>query len=400
MFYRTLILFLPITLFSSCVEEYKIPYNETNAFKSELVVEGRILVGEKSNFYISRTVPFEEGEVNPDSTSISEALVTIIGKNSYESTPAIFEPEYNHYTIDTNELQNNTEYAVKVVYDGEVYQSDFQTVLDSPEIEAVTYREREDGISIHVSTHGDMNHSRYYMWSCEEDWEFHSDFNFVNISQGICLYNKDKYVLKNSYENPYYYCWGHNNSNGIHIYNAESLNENSLKEVELYRIPISDIRISYIYSVLVKQWSLDKNAYIYFETMEKQTEENDGLFAPMPADIRGNVKCISNPEIQVRGYVLASNVKTRRIFVYASDFQTIVPEYSNCSFRHGFDDAKANYLWTLAWRSEISKAGAVVYTERGEIELDSKKYTKECVDCRETKGATKKRPDFWPNNHE
>jgi len=23
-----------------------------------------------------------------------------------------------------------------------------------------------------------------------------------------------------------------------------------------------------------------------------------------------------------------------------------------------------------------------------------------CVDCRRMKGATKKRPDFWPNNHE
>ena len=93
---NTFILFVISVCFFSCVEEYKIPYNETNAFKSELVVEGRILVGEKSNFYISRTVPFEEGEVNPDSTSISEALITIIGRNGYESTPAIFEPEYNH----------------------------------------------------------------------------------------------------------------------------------------------------------------------------------------------------------------------------------------------------------------------------------------------------------------
>lgn len=399
MSYKILIIGGLIILLSSCVEEYRIPDSEINNFKSELVIEGRILVGEESNFYISKTVPFEEGKVNPDSTAISDALVTIIGRNGYESLAATFNSEYNYYTIKTHELQNNTEYAVKVVYDGEVYQSEFQTILDSPEIDEVNYKEREDGISIHVSTYGGKNHSCYYMWSCEEDWEFHSDFDFVRISQGICLYDGDKYVLRNNYENPYYYCWGHSNSNGIHIYNAESLSDNSLREVELYRIPISDIRISYIYSVLVKQWSLDKNAYLYFETMKKQTEENDGLFAPMPADIKGNIKCISNPEIQVRGYVLASNVKTKRIFVYASDFQSITSEYTNCSFRHGFDDAKTNPIWTVAWRSEISNAGAIVYTERGEMELQSIKYSKECVDCRQTEGATKKRPDFWPNDH-
>ena len=400
MIYKIRILSLLVILLVSCVEEYKVPSGDISSFKSELVVEGRILVGEKSQIYISRTVPFESGKVNPDSTFISDALVTIIGKNGYESIPATFDIECNHYTINTEDLQNNTEYAVKVVYEGEVYQSDFQTVLNSPEIDEITYKERGDGISIHVSTYGNMNNSRYYMWSYEEDWEFHSDFDFVHVTKGVCLYNKDKYVLKNSSENPYYYCWGHKDSNDILIYNAELLGENSLKEVELYHIPISDIRISYIYSVLVKQWSLDKNAFLYYETMEKQIEKNAGLFSPMPADIEGNVKCISNPEKRVRGYVLASNVKTKRIFIYASEFQSLISEYSNCFYRYGFDDAKNNPMWSVAWRSEMSHAGAVVYTERGEMDLSSVKYSKECVDCRETEGATKKRPDFWPNNHE
>ena len=50
---------------------------------------------------------------------------------------------------------------------------------------------------------------------------------------------------------------------------------------------------------------------------------------------------------------------------------------------------------------EINKNGAVVFTEYGLMdETSSLKYRKECVDCRQTAGATKKRPDFWPNNHE
>jgi hypothetical protein len=135
--------------------------------------------------------------------------------------------------------------------------------------------------------------------------------------------------------------------------------------------------------------------------MEKQTEENNGLFAPMPADVKGNIKCISDPKKKVRGYVIASNVNSKRIFIYASDLEQVYPDYSNCSYQYAWEAAKFNPSWQIAWLEEINKNGAVVFTEYGLMdETSSLKYRKECVDCRQTAGATKKRPDFWPNNHE
>ena len=398
---KVLLLILLFFITNSCIEEYTIPNEVVLEFESELVLEGRILSGEESVIFISKTVPFTGGEVEPDSTAISNAQVTIIGENGYESPKAVFDDENKRYNIDTYNLENNTRYAVKAIVDGETYQSEFQTLLNTPEIDDVTYKERLDGISIHVSSHGDNSHSKFYMWSCEEDWEFHADFDFVRASKGIYLFNEKTYVIKDKGINPYYYCWGHRNSNGIHIYSTESLEENSLKEVELFRIPTSDIRISYIYSVLVKQWSLDSKAYNYYETMEIQTEENNGLFAPMPADVKGNIKCISDPKKKVRGYVIASNVNSKRIFIYASDLEQVYPDYSNCSYQYAWEAAKFNPSWQIAWLEEINKNGAVVFTEYGLMdETSSLKYRKECVDCRQTAGATKKRPDFWPNNHE
>lgn len=44
--------------------------------------------------------------------------------------------------------------------------------------------------------------------------------------------------------------------------------------------------------------------------------------------------------------------------------------------------------------------GAVIHTPYGIIDLNSTMYSSNCVDCRTVYGATKKRPDFWPNNHE
>ena len=82
-------------LITSCIEEYKIPFEVVSEFESELVIEGRILSGEESVVFVSRTVPFTGGEVEPDSTAISNAQVTIIGENGYESPKAFFDNENN-----------------------------------------------------------------------------------------------------------------------------------------------------------------------------------------------------------------------------------------------------------------------------------------------------------------
>jgi len=56
--------------------------------------------------------------------------------------------------------------------------------------------------------------------------------------------------------------------------------------------------------------------------------------------------------------------------------------------------------WGFSWPLRIRDFGFVALSKSGKIDLDARLYDRECVDCRQTKGATKKRPDFWPNNHE
>ena len=166
--------------------------------------------------------------------------------------------------------------------------------------------------------------------------------------------------------------------------------------MKLLDIPIDDIRITYIYSILVKQWSLSDAAYNYYKTLKKFTEESGGLFGPMPTEITGNVSCISNPDKKARGYVIASNVKSKRHYIYRSDFKQIVPLYENCYWEWpGMHD-----YWEAQWSDNIDKFGCIALSKSGKIDMDAILYSSECVDCRKTKGATKKRPDFWPNNHE
>ena len=402
--YKSLFLGLVGLFFASCVEEYKIPTEFISISEMDIVINGRIIQGDKSVIYLSKTVPlYSEDEAE----SILNAHIKIVGKNGYESELAEFDIENDCYTIDTYHLPDNTLYSLKVEVEGETYQSEYVSLLKTPEIDEVTYKERNDGISIHVSSYDNGNASKYYLWTYEEDWEFHALVNWTALQLPVY----DKKIYPGDFtdgSNPFFYCWKHTHSANIHLYNTGTLQENSVKEVELLRIPVEDNRISYIYSILVKQCSIDANAYNYYNTIKQYSENTNGLFTPMPMEIKGNVTCISNPNKRVIGYVLGSDIKSKRIFIYESDFETIESMYDpDCVTKRPPDpNSDAERGWQSVWRQMI-EAGAVASTPTGKYEplnnpeyRESVLYSRDCVDCRAVEGATKKRPDFWPNDHE
>ena len=399
---KTLYFLLLIGILSSCIEEYTIPKSVLENSKG-VVIQGHILAGEESVFYVSNTKAF--GDRSQLQETILNAKVTIIGQNGYESKKAEFDMENDRYVIDTKDLEANTLYAVKVEVEGETYQSDFLTLLETPEIKDITYKEREDGISIHVSTERESETSKNYMWTFEEDWEFTAPIDFVTHFKdgGTVIYNKDFYPLKENTKNEYYRCWKHNQSSNIFIYSTNKLQENSVRDFELFRITSNDPRISYIYSLLLKQMAMSDEAYHYYEQLKRFSEESGGLFTPMPHEIKGNITCISNPALEARGYILSAKVKSQRIFIYASDFSKREAPY----YYVPCEEKPLSEIDPKAWedlKKEIG-AGAIVYSPQSvqytnwrNVRLDEEDifYTRSCVDCRAVENATNKRPDFWP----
>ena len=138
------------------------------------------------------------------------------------------------------------------------------------------------------------------------------------------------------------------------------------------------------------------------------TEQSGGLVTPMPGEIISNIKCISNPEKEAHGYVFVSNMTTQRMFIYASDFTQFYPEYSNCHPTYGYEQEDSD--WKCLWYAELEDPDvrSVILNYKKVYKWNYKEvlndtsilYPKECVDCRTYHRATKKRPDFWPNNHE
>ena len=389
-----------MTIFSSCIEEFKLPLPVQE--ESGIVIQGNLFMNAESVIYVNK--PQAIGSKRK-LKSIADAEVYIISQDGTESNKAIYDKENERYIAAATELNPEQSYAVKVIANGETYQSEFLQILQTPEITDLNYKEQEDGVSVHISTEGSNDASRYYMWSYEEDWEFHAELDIAKFAKGEIDCKSSFYSQIKGTFNPYYYCWRNNHSSQIFLYDTSVLGNNRITDHELYRISIDDQRISYIYSVLIKQWSIDAKTYEYYQTIEKQSENAGGLFSPMPMEIKGNVTCTSNPSKRTYGYVIASNVTTKRLFIYASDFQQLVSRYTTCDFSEtGYDAARRDPLgfWRIAWSSEVRNSGAVIVygNTTGEITEASVYYIKRCVDCRAVEGSTKQRPYFWPNNHE
>ena len=397
-FAKHLILLFGLTMvILSCVDEYTIPKETAIEYETEIVIEGRILAGEESVIHLSYTTPINSEE---ETTDILNAQVYVIGQNGYRSEAAEFDIEDDCYVIDTRRLENNTLYAVEVTVDGETYQSEFQPLLISPEIDGVTWQEHESSISIHVTTQAEKDAPRHFMWSFDEDWEIHADVDMRGNDTIKPYYVKDQYPDLTETRNPYLFCWMHDVSRNVLLHSTANLSENVLENIQLHEISIEDIRLSYIYSIQVKQWSLSDEAYNYYSILKRYTEEDEGLFTPVLSDYRGNITCTSHPNKRAHGYVLASSVTTKRIFIYEKDFKHMRSLYEtpNCFARNWERDALSfaavlnSYPWKSPW--------VIMARDGNPWDQDALMYTWYCVDCRQTIGATKKRPDFWPNDHE
>jgi hypothetical protein len=150
-------------------------------------------------------------------------------------------------------------------------------------------------------------------------------------------------------------------------------------------IPDGSEKLTERYSILVKQYALTKEAYEFWQLLRRNTNQVGGLFDAQPSELIGNLHCISNPAEPVIGYVSASTVETKRIFIGRTElsFWHYTAEDFFCTPKI-ISDSVQYYL------SDTSMAPAYFVTG-GALAIAKKS----CVDCRRHGGKTVK-PPFWP----
>lgn len=370
-------IFLLPAFFTGCKDKYfpEIPSTETNF----LVVEGVLNAGnEPTTVRITRTYDINgnignlRGETN--------AVVTVEG-NDNSSRPLTM-ADAGTYQSRNLALSANNEYRLRIkTMDGKEYLSSYVKVKTSPEIDSVSYKPQDGNMQLYVNTHDPANNTRYYKWSYEETWEINSYYYSTIIYDA----NEPKLIREREPSEYIFRCWKYSKSGKILFGSSAQLTSDVIFEQPINRIPGGDERLSVRYSILLKQYALDKDAYEFFDLMKKNTESLGSIFDAQPSEIRGNIKCVNNPDEIVIGYVSASTVTQKRIFINRP---------SGWNFRQLCD---TRLITPDSVRYYMAKGDFIPIVEEprmGSLISDYLSSTPVCVDCRE-RGGNLQKPAYW-----
>lgn len=315
-----LFFFAVLLSLAGCKDQFDIPLRNTD--KTLLVVEGALRVGQESTVItLSKTVNVNE-KVNFQ--PVLKALLTVEDKNG--GSVALSETGNGVYSHVNLGLTAGNEYRLRIrTADNKEYLSEYVVAKTTPAIDSISWKKENGDLFIYANTHDNTNNTKYYKWDYNETWEIRS-FYYANYQYvgGSTIIASPGY---------HYRCWKYGQSTTINIASSAHLSADVISEYPLLLIKSGSDKLSVRYSILVKQECLTKKAYEYFLLLKKNTESIGSIFDPLPSDLKGNIQCVSNPDEGVIGYLTASSLSQKRIFITQVDanwdFNLGCPEVRN-----------------------------------------------------------------------
>lgn len=367
-----------LILLASCIDPY-VP-SELKPAGAILVIDGHIDPTGKSEIKITKSQNLFDKAL-PETVENAGVWLESISGVQYSLT----EGESGIYELPQLNL-TESQYKLHVkTADSKEYESDFVPVVNSPEIDSVSWKVSSDlGVNIFANTHDDQNKAGFYKWRFEETWQttaaYQSIYQFNGSTGQVELRKEDIFN-----------CWQTQNSSDILINSTKKLNTNKVSEFLLTHIIQKDVRLRFTYSILVQQLALTEEAYSYWKQIKSTTENLGTIFSPIPSQVRGNYKSLTNPEETVLGYFSIGYTSKRRIFI--NSMQLPRPNTYNTP-----------YAGCILYEVSISNAGNAtgpyllvggVPNPNGPGIVGYSYALSNCVDCR-LAGGTNVKPDFWP----
>ncbi len=372
---KYILLPLFILIISGCITQF-IP--ETDEDKDLLVVEGIITDQPGINtIKISKSQPLG-GKIA--SKPLKGCIVTIsddLGNiyklkesvtGTYVTDPALFTGRIGRYytlhikTISASKYNNFESYPMEM--------------RPVPPIDSVFHRKvtisegddihpKTEGCQVYLSTHDPLNQCEFYRWEYSETWEFRLPY----------------YVPNNR-------CWVSASSGEINVKSTSTLSEDRIVGYPLKFISNTTDRLKIKYSMLVNQYSLNEEEFVYWEKLRNIGEQVGGLYDMVPAEVPSNIWCTDNPDEIVLGFFSVSARSSKRIFI-EDKFNGIVNLYTDCISDTVRGNVPILYLNTSLWVIEDHlneiPSFRVLTNKRG------------CADC--TARGTITEPVFWKDGN-
>ncbi len=364
------VFFLTLVVCNSCIEEYNYHYD---SYDNILAVQGELAADyENTEVKLSRSVNISGKEASDE----TNALVYVTDKKGsiisfIEIEPGLYKPEDINFSGEIN-----NEYFLTIeTSDGSEYVSDIVTCYDVPEIDSLYYIYHEiysfeeeryvKGIDICIDTHWDGSDDYYLRWDYIETIQFWQKWESVQAENA-----------------PYGPCWQTKYCTNVLIEETKRYDKNELNQYPVIRLDEYDYQPQYRYHVLIRQQTINKSVYDFWEMVRENNEDMGNIFDKIPYSPLGNITCSSDPEKKVLGYFNAGSITTKNIYikapVFGINFANINDHCRTINSPIG-RQIEEKYVYIIT-----SNESGIFYTKK-----------RECVDCAYYKNSTREKPDFW-----
>lgn len=405
--YRLITRLATIALFfvaSSCVQEYWPDLNTNN--EQLLIVDGKI-----SNFPGPYIVKLSNSSSlnNLVEAPVKMANVSIIDLDGNQET--LTETSPGTYKTSPDGIQGiiGHSYQIKIdLNDGKHYESKFEELLPPVDVDSVYVEEKlqigqnnieqdQEGLQFYINSKKARDAKTYLYWEIEETYEYHADYRI------IFLYDGRKY--EPTKDNPFglaqtinndtlFYCWRKQMLPELFSYSTEYLSTPIVSKLPLHFIPYTDDRLRFGYSILIKQYTISEDAYVFLDKLKQQNSNQDPLFSIQPFQVRGNVVNTENPSEPVLGYFMATTgTIAQRLHTKAPG--RIRYDETKCYADTAINTILYKIQFTPPSNLPIFFTTVSVDAESGFVPPDITAYVNPyCLDC-ESKGGVASKPEYW-----
>jgi hypothetical protein len=389
-----------ILLLSSCIETYT-PRLDIYDSSSLLVVEGQI-TNKTGPFKVRLTESvslYNDQNLLYNDVPVSGADVQIF--DDHGNAFRLFENENGWYETEDKHLKGTTGYSYTLSIttpDGQQYESTPVLMQEVPDIDKIRFEEytttrfedlepiEERRFNILVDSKPSAEENIHMRWEFEETWIFEIPTK-VLVNHGMGEGAPPPTIESIEAEKEKVRCWITEPSRDILVESSVKYSAEGIRGFVLQSIGPDSDRLNSRYSILVKQYSINKELYTFFNKLREVNTETEGIFSKNPGQVFGNIVNCNTGE-NALGYFSASEVKTKRIFIDPSEHDVDNGNfYENC----GWTDSPPRDPRT----GEFLQPTYVYGTYKGDNGNDIVVYStgRLCVDCSDRGYNTK--PDFW-----
>jgi hypothetical protein len=315
----TFFLIVAFTLFT-CIDPYA---PNLKSFESRLVVDALVTDENLSNYVIlTRTIE----AVDEDPVRVTGATVTITDNMDNRTTLSEKNPgEYRTDSLTFRGSVGNT-YSLSIeVSEGEKYESEACLLYPAPDIDSIYFGKEQvvseetgqnrQGVTIYIDSQ-DESTSNYYRWTYEEWWKFSVPdpkmFDYINDSTITPVAE----IKQN--------CWANKKSDAIDIENTILENTGGfVKKPVLFAATDETDRFLIQYCIEVRQLSISKEEYEFWNLMFQLNETGGDIFDKQPFQIFSNIKCTTDPDKQVIGYFQVSGAQKIRKYITVKEISDL-----------------------------------------------------------------------------